>query len=480
MSCIVWSWFWLRFYWSFWFEICGIFFGNNTTWNVMNWSYFNNLDFSINCWLNMFIILNLSFICFLYWYPCLFLNYNWLICLVICWNILFSINCNNWFRLNWTLSNFRFKNLSIIFRDNIFRNITYISYLKCIYFTCDISWSFYQFRCFFFIDFVDWNICSSIKFNRFNSFICNWNIIIILNSNNMSWFIWNWWYFGNWLENWSIWFRNRNNWNISMVSNFKCVYMSINSWLDMFSSFNLSIISFFNWNKSFSINYNWFNTLICRWNKVFSIDWNDWFSMNNSSRLRSENLSKIFMNNVLGNICNTSNLESVTLSSFINWNFFQSICYFLWYFIDWYISDSIESNWFDCLICYWNVIIIFNSDYMGRLIWSWLSIWFFNISECCRLLFRNNIYWNICNILNFQSINRSFFCWLYCHNFTDLFFCSWSDWYINFTSNNNFLWCCIMWNVMLSIYLNNWWWYNFNWNVISCSNNNDWCSFNCC
>ena len=224
-----------------------------------------------------------------------------------------------------------------------------------------------------------------------------------------------------------------------MVSNFKCVYMSINSWLNMFSSFNLSIISFFNWNKSFSINYNWFNTLISRWNKVFSIDLNNWFSMNYRSKLRSENLSKIFMNNVLGNICNTGNLESVTLCSFIYWNFFQSICYFLWYFIDWDICDSIESNWFDCLICNWNVMIILNSDYMGRLVWSWFSIRFFNISECCRLSFRNNIYWNICNILNFQSINRSFFCWLSCDNFTDLFFCSWSNWYVNFTINNNFL-----------------------------------------
>jgi len=139
----------------------------------------------------------------------------------------------------------------------------------------------------------------------------------------MSRFVWNWRFFLNWLEKWSISFRNNTLRNISMVSDFECINVTINYWLDMFSCLNLSIICFLNWNESFTINNNWFNILICCWNEMISVDLNNWFWMYNRSNFGSEYLSEIFMNSIFRNIVDICNLKNIYFNCAIYRNFFQ-------------------------------------------------------------------------------------------------------------------------------------------------------------
>ena len=98
MSCIIWN--SLDNY--FIFEYCSVYFRNNGKWNVGYISNFYCVNFSVNFRNNWLGFANMIWINLLYWNICAILNLNWLNRFIFNWNIMGTIDFNNWI-LKWNL-----------------------------------------------------------------------------------------------------------------------------------------------------------------------------------------------------------------------------------------------------------------------------------------------------------------------------------------------------------------------------------------
>ena len=86
-----------RRWWFFsWFEKCTMNFWNDIKRNVSFISNFESINWSFFCWINSFRKIS-RIRSFVYWNIGNFINNDWLNSFVSNWNVMFTVDLNNWF-----------------------------------------------------------------------------------------------------------------------------------------------------------------------------------------------------------------------------------------------------------------------------------------------------------------------------------------------------------------------------------------------
>jgi hypothetical protein len=148
------------------------------------------------------------------------------------------------------------------------------------------------------------------------------------------------------LQNWllkyglvNLW--NNIKWNISNITNFKGINLSLFLWLNKMRIFNLCLICLPNWNKSNSFNNNMSQISIFHWHVMISINLNNRIWSCNFFLFWSENMCDILRNSFNWNISNVSNFESWNRSR--NSSFYRNQFWCIWWSrINWNVFFTIK------------------------------------------------------------------------------------------------------------------------------------------